>query len=453
MTHNILSPHAATRRKLLKFGAAASVLPWVHIRSAGASGQLTMFTWDHWVPANNVELQRQIALFSSKTKIEVKLDFVTSQGNQTLLTLNAQALGKTGHDVIWGSNFTMLDQAHLLEPMDDVVGRLEAQSGKANPATTYLARYKGRWIAVPSSWGGMMVGPAGRISILKEAAGLDVVKMYPAGDAAETAEAKAWTWEAFLKAAEACHKVGKPFGLGLGTTSDSVNSTSSILAAYGAEMVDAKGAIQMKSAAMREVLEYAQRLVKFLPADAQSWDDASNNRALISGQSAMIFNPPSAWAVALRDAPAIAADTWHFPTPTGPKGRFVPTNSGFWGMWQFSRNKSAGKELIEFLMQPEHVATRIISSAGYDIPPYQKMTASDTWDKIGPPIGTAYNYPLRRQHNAVESVAHMAASPEVALQIINRGTAPTMFAKLQAGESINQVIDWATRELEGFVRG
>ena len=52
-----------------------------------------------------------------------------------------------------------------------------------------------------------------------------------------------------------------------------------------------------------QCLEYAQKLVKFLPADAVSFDDASNNRALISGKSALIFNPPSAWAVAKRDAP------------------------------------------------------------------------------------------------------------------------------------------------------
>ena len=30
--------------------------------------------------------------------------------------------------------------------------------------------------------------------------------------------------------------------------------------------------------------------------------DASNNRALISGKSALIMNPPSAWFVAKRDA-------------------------------------------------------------------------------------------------------------------------------------------------------
>lgn len=451
MTHNILSPRAATRRKVLKYGAAASALPWVHIRTAGAAGTIAFFTWDHWVPAGNVELRRQIAVFADKTKAEVKADFITSQGNQTLLTVNAQAQAKTGHDVIHGFNFMMLDQAHLLEPVDDIVNRLQAQSGPANPVATYLGKSKGKWIAVPCSWGGQNKGPAGRISIMKEVAGLDLVKMYPAANVPETPEAKAWTYEAMLKAAEACHKAGKPLGIGLGTTGDNVDTAGVILAAYGAEMVDKDGKIQMRSDAMRQALEYAQKLVRFLPADAQSWDDASNNRALISGQAAMIWNPPSAWAVATRDAPAIAADTWHFPAPAGPKGRYIPHVSTFWAIWQFAKNKSGAKELIEFLMQPENVAARSASVLGYDLPPYQKMAEADVWDKIGPPTGTVYNYPVRKQHNAIEHIAHYPAPPEIAVQIATRGTAPTMFAKLKAGESIPQVIAWATRELEGFL--
>jgi hypothetical protein len=58
---------------------------------------------------------------------------------------------------------------------------------------------------------------------------------------------------------------------------------------------------------------------------------------------------------------------------------------------------------------------------------------------------------VRKQHNAVSHLAHMPAPPEIAVQIYNRGTAPTMLAKLKAGESIDQVIAWGNRELEGFV--
>lgn len=449
MTRNILSKSAATRRKVLKYGAAASALPWVHIRTAGAAGTLSIFFWDHWVPAGNVEMRKQVAAFADKTKTEVKADFITSQGNQTLLTINAQAQAGRGHDIITIANWNVKDHADKLEDVDAVVTKMEAAHGQANAVASYLGKDKGKWVAVPSSWGTQNKGPVARISMWKEFAGIDVTKMYPG--VGGTIDDANWTMDTMLKAAEALHKAGKPFGLGCGTTADNVDTWGSIFASFGAELIDASGKIQIRSAAVRQALEYSQKLVKFLPADAQSWDDSSNNRALISGAASFIYNPPSAWAVAVRDAPAVAQDTWHFPVPAGPKGRFVPHSMNFWAIWKFAQNKPAAKELIEYLMLPENVDARSASVLGYDLPPFQKMSESKVWDKIGPPEGSVYHYPVRAQHKAVSHLAHMPAPPEIAVQVYNRGTLPTMIAKLKAGETIDQVINWGNRELEGFL--
>jgi ABC-type glycerol-3-phosphate transport system substrate-binding protein len=447
------SKSVISRRRALKFGtaAAAATIPWVHVRTAGAAGTLSVMFWDHWVPAGNEEMKKQVAAFAEKTKTEVKADFITSNGNQGLLTVNAEAQAKTGHDIIDISNWTVQDVGHLLEPVDDVVGRLEAKNGKANEVANYLGKHKGKWAAVPKSWGTQNKGPSARISLMRDLCGIDVQKMYPAANVPETDLAKAWTMDAFLKAAEAAHKGGKTFALGLGTTSDSVDFIGSVFASFGAELVDVEGKIQIKSDAMRQALEYSQKLVQFMPADAQSFDDASNNRALISGNSALIYNPPSAWAVAVRDNPAVGQDVWHFPTPRGPKGRFIPNITYFWGIWQFAKAKSAAKDFIEFMMEPENVDKRSAAVMGYDLPPYAKMAESNVWDKIGPPEGSVYNYPVRPQHGAKVSIAHMPAPPDIAVQIYNRGTLPTMLAKMKAGESINQVIAWGTKELEGFL--
>ena len=62
----------------------------------------------------------------------------------------------------------------------------------------------------------------------------------------------------------------------------------------------------------------------FLPSDAPAWDDGSNNRWLVSGKGALIMNPPSAWAVAKRDAPKVAEQCWTHGFPAGPAGRFGP---------------------------------------------------------------------------------------------------------------------------------
>jgi ABC-type glycerol-3-phosphate transport system substrate-binding protein len=242
------------------------------------------------------------------------------------------------------------------------------------------------------------------------------------------------------------------FGLGLGTTADSVDTTGAMFAAFGAEVITSEGAVNVRSDNVRQVLEYARDLVKHLPDDAVSYDDASNNRALISGRSALVWNPPSAWAVALRDAPQVAGDCWTFPAPQGPKGRFLPLGAFSFGIWNFSPNKTAAKELIAFLSQRENVEARCNAVLGYDVPPFASMTDFKVWDEVGPPKGTVYHYPIRPSHHQQNWIAVAPAPPEIAVQVYNRGTLPTMLAKLQSGQSVKQVQDWAEDELSGFVR-
>jgi ABC-type glycerol-3-phosphate transport system substrate-binding protein len=440
-----------TRRKALKLGAAASALPLVHMRTAYAAGSVSIALWDHWVGAGNAAMKKQLDEFSAKNKVEVKADWIPSASGQILMVENAEAQAKAGHDIFALSVWEVHNHVEDLEPVDDVLARLIAKYGKTNDAVEYLCKIKGHWLAVPSSSGTQTKGCEGRISILRDAAGIDVTKMFPASGTTSPG-LNDWTWDACLKAAEACAKVGKPFAIGLGTTADSTDFAGSLFAAYGAELVNAKGDITIKSDNVRQVLEVAQRLVKVLPANAVSYDDATNNRALISGQTAMIFNPPSPWAVALKDAPAVAADTWHFPAPVGPKGRFIPYLPYYWGIWNFAKNKSAAKELCEFLMQRENVEARENAVLGFDIPPFESMLDFKVWETAEPPKGTLWNYPNHPWFNQKAQIAAMPAPPEIAVQIYNQGLMPTMMAKLLSGQPIPSVISWAENELESFKR-
>ncbi len=88
-----------SRRSALKLGAAAAALPLVHIRTAGAAGKLAIGFWDHWVPAGNDIMQKQVNAWADKNKVEVDADFITGNGNKLLMTGAAEAQAKTGHDV------------------------------------------------------------------------------------------------------------------------------------------------------------------------------------------------------------------------------------------------------------------------------------------------------------------------------------------------------------------
>ncbi|MDR3535586.1 MAG: extracellular solute-binding protein [Acetobacteraceae bacterium] len=443
-------PNRVSRRVALKLAAAATALPLVHIRTGHAAGKVSVAFWDHWVPEGNAVMQKQCQAFGEQNQVEVQADFVTSVGAKNILTIAAEAQARSGHDIQQLPGWEVQNHGDSLEPIDDVMKRLIDKYGPVAKASEYLYTVKGKWLAVPCSAGNQNKGPCGRISVLKQA-GLDVVKMYPPS-ADPTPEAENWTYDTMLKVAEVCQKAKMAFGIGLGTTADSVDTAGALFAAFGAEVVTAKGEVTAHADAVRQVLEYAQQLVKYLPADAVSYDDASNNRALISGQSALIWNPPSAWAVAKRDAPKVAEDCWTFPAPEGPKGRFLPLGAFSWGVWNFSPNKTAAKELIEFLSQRDNVEARCNVVQGYDVPPFESMTDFRIWDEVSPPKGTVYHYPIRRAHHQQNWIAVSPAPPEIAVQAYNRGTLPTMLAKLQSGQSVRQVQDWAQDELEGFVR-
>jgi ABC-type glycerol-3-phosphate transport system substrate-binding protein len=440
-----------SRRAALALGAGAAALPLVHIRTGRAAGKVSVAFWDHWVPQGNDVMRKQCAAFGAAHQVEVQPDFVTSVGQKNILTIAAEAQAKTGHDIQQFPQWEVHNHAEQIEPVDDVMKRLMDKYGPVAKASEYLYSQKGQWIAVPCSAGNQLKGPCGRISVLKEAAGLDVVGMYPAS-ANATAAADDWTYDRLLKVAEACKKANMTVGAGLGTTPDSVDMTGSLFAAFGAFLVSEKGDVDVRSDNVRQVLEYAQQLVKYLPDDAVSYDDASNNRALISGKSALIWNPPSAWAVAKRDAPTIAADCWTFPAPKGPKGRFLPLGAFGLGIWNFSTNKTAAKELIEFLCQRENVEERCNVTQGYDVPPFISMSDFKIWDEVGPPKGTVYHYPIRKGDQQEAWISMAPAPPEIAVQAYNRGTLPTMLAKLQSGQTVKQVQDWAEDELGGFVR-
>jgi ABC-type glycerol-3-phosphate transport system substrate-binding protein len=444
--------YRVTRRQALRIGAAATALPLVHIRTAGAAGKVSIGFWDHWVPGGNDVMQKQVEAWAQKNQVAAHVDFITSTGNKLQLTGVAEAQAKAGHDALAFFNWDVFNIADALEPMDDVMQRLVAKNGAVDATCEYLAKAKGHWVAVPTSSGTQTKPPCARISWFKQH-GLDVQAMYPV-KAEHNALQDAWTWDEFAKYAEAAAKDGMTFGLGMGggPNTDATDMHGALFKAYGATLIDKDGKIELKSDAVRQVLEYAQRLVKSYPADAVSFDDASNNRALISGKSALIFNPPSAWAVAKRDAPQVAADCWTFPAPAGPKGRFLPTLSYFWGVYKFSPNKPAAKELIEYLMQPEQVEQRCIATSGYDIPPYAGLLSFKIWEEVEPPKGTVYNYPIRPWHNQQPSLTAAEAAPDIAVQIYNRAIHNQMMARIKQGQTIPQVIAWAQDELEGFAR-
>src|SRR5579862_3029650 len=93
-----------SRRGLVVGGAALGVAaPFV--RGAYAAGKLSVGFWDHWVPNANDATQALVKEWGEKEKVEVRLDFITTQGSKLLLTGAAESQAKTGHDILAHTSF------------------------------------------------------------------------------------------------------------------------------------------------------------------------------------------------------------------------------------------------------------------------------------------------------------------------------------------------------------
>src|ERR1700730_10541343 len=126
-----------SRRKLSRrqFVAAtamssAALVTAPYIRTAHAAGKLAMGFWDHWVPGANKASTELVNEWADKEKVEVSIDYITSQGNKDLLTIASEGQAKSGHDILAMATWLPHAQANLLEPMNDVVEPLIKLNGE-----------------------------------------------------------------------------------------------------------------------------------------------------------------------------------------------------------------------------------------------------------------------------------------------------------------------------------
>src|SRR5713226_10645164 len=155
-------PNLVTRRTILRGAAAATAAgalttPFVH--GAFAAGKLTVGFWDHWVPKANDTLTKLCNEWAEKEKVEIKIDYITSQGEKLNLTQAAEAQARSGHDILTFLTWAAPAQADNLEPVDELMAALIKDNGKVSESIEYVAKQKGHWIAVPATVGSPTLPP------------------------------------------------------------------------------------------------------------------------------------------------------------------------------------------------------------------------------------------------------------------------------------------------------
>src|SRR6516165_7649213 len=123
-----------SRRRFVASTAALStaMVAAPFVRGAYAAGKLSVGFWDHWVPGANAATEKAVKEWAEKEKVEVQIDFITSQANKLLLTTAAEAQAGTGHDILAMITFLPARYSEQLVTMNAEMDALIKQNGKVN---------------------------------------------------------------------------------------------------------------------------------------------------------------------------------------------------------------------------------------------------------------------------------------------------------------------------------
>src|SRR3954468_5733767 len=97
-----MSRQKLSRRQFVAATAltSAAMITAPYVRGAYAAGKLSVGLWDHWVPGANKASTDVVNEWAAQEKVEVTIDYITSNGRKDEITIATQAQSKSGHDVL-----------------------------------------------------------------------------------------------------------------------------------------------------------------------------------------------------------------------------------------------------------------------------------------------------------------------------------------------------------------
>jgi multiple sugar transport system substrate-binding protein len=238
--------------------------------------QLTMLSFNNFVPQSDEELRRQGQVFAKQQKVKVTVD--TIDGSQIPQKLAAEVETRAGHDVVAlprSSPYLHKDSLVSLDAMGEDLGK---RHGEWYDFCRDYCIVDGHWKALYWLW---IDFPGQYNKRYFDEAG------FPAPD----------TWEELLKAGRVLKKRRHPVGIAISQCFDANASFWSIMWCFGGKVLDADGkTIAMETPEMQATLEFYKAFyTEAMDNEVLSWDNASNNRCLVSGKCSWIHNPISAY--------------------------------------------------------------------------------------------------------------------------------------------------------------
>jgi len=118
-----------------------------------------------------------------------------------------------------------------------------------------------------------------------------------------------------------------------------------------------------------------------------------------------------------------------------------------YGIWKFSKNIQAAKELLRFLFREDNLRDWIRAGAGFNIPMWRYWEKHPVWT-------TDPKLKMLPSEGLYARMPGWPARPSEALGIIDSShILPDMVAKTIGGMSVSEAISWATDRMASVFRG
>jgi multiple sugar transport system substrate-binding protein len=390
--------------------------------------EVTMITWNHFVPASDDKLKEIGTEFAKRHNLTVRID--TMAHLQLPSKLAAEVQTRSGHDIVFVPGALPFLYEQQLVPMDDLVEAIGQQYGGFYPFARESAFVNGAWRGLPWMW---ISFPGTYNETLFKKHG------QPVPD----------TWEDLLKAGRELKKAGHPVGIPISHAADGNITFWSILWCFGGKVLEADGkTVVINSPETEKALQYYHALYhEAMEPEVLSWDDANNNRCILSGKCSWIHNPISPYNLALTRKMPITNDLNHHTTLAGPTGRHFAPSIHQMGIWNFSPNITVAKDFLRFFYEEENYSAWIAASNAFNHAPVRHFENHPVWAE-DPKLAL-----LPHEGEYAHARGWPAQPNQYVAQIDNAYILPDMVAKVVQGTPMKEAMAWAEEQITRIVRG
>ena len=300
-----------------------------------------------FLDAEVAQFAANVEAFTEATGVPVRVDmeFLDDLQPKAAVAANVGA----GPDLVWGPmSIPQLIPDKLLD-VSDLAEHLGEKYGGWYDTPKAASMRDGRWVALP------LIVLANYVNYRRSwvrDAGFDA---FPDN------------MDDFLKLSAELSRMGHPGGMALGHATNDANAwVHWLLWSFGGKLVDEDNQVAINSPETKAALEYMRELYPTWISGTASWNDASNNKAFLSGQVGYTNNSISIYAKAVADQMAMAEDIEHAYYPIGPVGRptelhlVMPIEA-----FAYTSYPNAAKALMAFLMEEPQYDTWLTVAVGY----------------------------------------------------------------------------------------